>query len=211
MGEKYDDGCYDYGLPQYGMSPTLARLRDPSGPGFPPDNYATMRGWGSSGQGALLEYLNRPALSIEQVSSDVRSRLEAAGADQGALLSAGEAAVERLDAAYSQVRMETSQGQMTLQMLSREPNVPARELAATARSGSRAVKQAVAQHVGPLEELVGQALGAAQDSALSAVGARVEAGVNRIGQLAYTSTSALYREIFHRGLADASDDEAAAG
>ncbi|MFA5883801.1 MAG: hypothetical protein WDA60_08125 [Acidimicrobiia bacterium] len=210
MGEKYDD-CYDLRPTPWWGGERILRLRDPSGAGFPPDEYGMMRSWGAPGQTALRRYLDRPAATIAEMSSEVQTGIASAGSDAGAQLAAGRAAVERINAGYEAVSQQTAQSQMTLQMLSREDTVPTGELADVARSGARSVKQAVTDHVGPLENLIADVFGTTRDAALTSVGAQAEAAVNRVGELAYTSTSGLYREVFRRGLAEVPDPGAANG
>lgn len=204
MGEKYCGVTYRY---PWGEELARARLRDPSGPGYPPENLSDMRQWGVTGQRALGQYLDRPASTITALSSDVRSLWDGAGDGSAERIGLGRDTVERINAAYDQTSMQTAQGQAVLQMLDRE-GIPSGELASVGRASARNVKQAVSDQIVPLESLADRLFGTVEDAALGAIGTQVDAAFNRLSELAYQNASTLHRAIFDRGLGDLPDTEA---
>jgi hypothetical protein len=201
MGEKYDD-CYDDGPGRIQVLTALPRMRDPSGPGFPPDEYNTMRGWGEQGRAAFQRYDQRRVVDIQQMCADATQRLAGAGADPASRLAAGQDIVERLNSGQRDLELHGAQSQMTLSMLDHEGTIPTSDLVDEARASARQLKKAVNDNVGPLEQLLADTFANVRDRAVNAAGAHVEEAVNRIGQTAYTSTAQLYGAVRRRGLID---------
>jgi hypothetical protein len=202
MGEKYDSCYYDYGYGQPQLQARARRLTDPSGPGFPPEQYAEMRRWDEQGKVALSNYLDRPAATIGQVAGQAREQLQAAGTDPGARLAAGQQAVDTLNEGFERIQLQSSQGNMALSMLDHEPNVPTGELAQVMRGSARKAKQAVGEHLGLVDQAIHDVLGTAQDMALNALGAQGEAAIDRIGRAVYAGAANLSNEMLRRGMGD---------
>lgn len=200
MGEKYDWES-DFGS-AIRIGPRVARFRDPTGPGFPPENYGVMRQWGDAGKSALSDFFDRPVAGIASMCNDSAATIRTAGPTVESKIAAGEQVVDRLNSGYRELQMQGAQAGMTLQMLNGEPTIPAGEPAQIARQSARKLRQAVTDHVGTLEQLAGEAFGAVHDRALNAVGEKVEAAANRVGQFVYNSSAGLSRQLLRGGTPD---------
>jgi hypothetical protein len=196
MGEKFDSHI-DSGTPA-GRS----QFADPTGPGFPPAQYAQMAAGGAGWRQAFGTYDQRRVDDVVQMCNDTRERLARAGADEGSRLAALRDAENRLTAGLGDLELHGNQSDMTLQMLSREGTIPTPELEHEARASAKRLTKSVSDNVGPLEAFLADFISNVRSRALDAAASRVEGAVNRIGELAYTNAAQLYRNLRDRGQAE---------
>ena len=122
MGEKLDSHAE---LERAGGFPQFA---DPTGPGFPPAQYAQMAAGGAGWRQAFGAYDDRRVSDVAQMCNDARDRLARAGNDEGSRVTALQDAANRLGAGLGDLELHGNQSDMTLQMLSREGTIPAADL-----------------------------------------------------------------------------------
>lgn len=202
MGEKYDS-CYDYELRPLRFAPNLELARaSTAGSDFPAPRLSEMLAGGPSAIQAATDYSQRPATTIAGAASRATETLQHAGTDPAAQLAAGQQVVAQLTECLGDVQTQTAQSNATFQVLDHAGSLSTSDLAGVARKSARTTRQAVSEHLGPLDVLIDTVLSRAQDSALNAVGAHAEAAVNRIGQFAHASSAGLYNAMFQRGMGD---------
>ena len=203
MGEKYD--CYSDDMPRLRVPELMsARVQNPVGEGFPPPRYGEMQQGGEAGKAALAEYAARPGDTVEAAAASALDGLRGAtGGDPAARIAAGQQVVDTLDRCLTDVQKQSSQANLTYQMLSDAGSIPDHDLGEIASGSARALKKTVSDHMGLLEGVINTVLNTAEDSAVNAVGGHAEAAVNRIGQFAYTNSARLSNAIMRRGASEA--------
>jgi hypothetical protein len=206
VGEKYDS-CYDDDpLDLYGPRIRLARIANPVGKDFPAPDLGEMLAGGATGLDRISRYSLRSRDTIVSLANRATDTLRNAGAAPADQLAAGRQVVSQLNEGFEEVRTQTAQGNANLQIVEDAQAYPQEALAGVARDSARKVRQAVSEHLDPLDELINTVLTTAQDRALNAVGTQAEAAVNRIGQFARTSTTGLYNAMLRRGMGDVPED-----
>lgn len=200
MGEKYDDCEWDYGRqPHLRIRPDL-RLSDAIKGGWPPPNYAQMRQWGQGGAELYSSALGGAVESVQRTRTDAEAIIRAAGNDRGALLANGDALVDRLQVGSNEFSEKLSWNRLLGTALQGEEEVDQQDLVRRTLGASRNTTSAANEHMGFLSNLFHGVVGTVEDAATSAFAAKTEAAMNRVVEVASTSSAELYRGVARRGL-----------